>query len=88
MGSGPVTEEAAVELLSFWTGGRYVRPGAAWVRPCARAGWFWLDADRLAAHADRLRDGQEKRLLLLAARLVDGDPHTGRRVTTSGRAAA
>lgn len=84
---GAVTDEAAVELLASWAGGRHIRPGATWVRPCARPGWYWLDADRLAAYAGMLPDGQEKRVLTLAARLVDGDPGTRRHATTR-RAAA
>ena len=84
--AGSVTDEAAVELLASWAGGRHVRPGASWVRPCARRSWFWLDADRLASYAALLQDGQEKRLLLFAARLVDDDPSTRRPV--SRRAAA
>ena len=59
---------------------RHVRPGVAWVRPCARPGWYWLDADALAAHA-ATRTGEERRVLLLwrrAARRRPGDPATGR----------
>lgn len=84
---GSVTDEAAVELLASWAGGRHVRLGASWVRPCARPAWFWLDADRLASYAALLHDGQEKRVLTLAARLVAGDPSIRRHATTR-RAAA
>ena len=73
----------AVDLLA---NGRHVRPGAAWVRPCARPGWYWLDADALASYA-ATRTGDERRVLTLAARLVDGDPWTRRRVVNPGRAA-
>jgi hypothetical protein len=75
---GALTDIAAVELRASTFGGRHVRPGVAWVRPCARPGWYWLDADALAAHAATLHDGQERRVLTLAAQLVDGDPWTRR----------
>ena len=64
-----------VELLTSYANGRHVRPGVAWVRPCARPGWYWLDADALADYA-ATRTGDERRVLALAARLVDGDPWT------------
>ena len=83
---GSLSDQAAVELLASYGNGRHVRPGVAWVRPCARPGWYWLDADALAEFA-ATRNGDEKRLLTLAARLVDGDPWTRRRVVNSGRAA-
>jgi hypothetical protein len=84
---GSLTDQAAVELLTSYALGRHVRPGVAWVRPCARPGWFWLDADALANFA-ATRAGEEQRVLALAARLVDGDPWTRRRVVNPGRAAA
>ena len=84
---GAITDVAAVELLVSTFGGRHVRPGAAWVRPCARPGWYWLDADALAEFA-ATRTGEEQRVLTLAARLVVGDPWTRRRVVKPGRAAA
>ena len=83
---GAITDVAAVELLATYANGRHVRPGAAWVRPCARPGWYWLDADALAAYA-ATKAGDERRVLALAARLVDGDPSTRRRAVNSGRAA-
>ena len=83
---GALSDQAAVELLASYGNGRHVRPGVAWVRPCALPGWYWLDADALAEFA-ATRNGDEKRLLTLAARLVDGDPWTRRRVVNSGRAA-
>ena len=84
---GSLTDQAAVELLTSYALGRHVRPGVAWVRPCARPGWYWLDATALVDFADS-RTGDEKRVLILAARLVDGDPWTRRRVVNPGRAAA
>jgi hypothetical protein len=58
------------------------------VRPCARPGWFWLDADALTAYAYTLTTGSEWRMLLLAAALVGGDPSTRRRWDALRRAAA
>ena len=75
---GALTDQAAVELLVSYSNGRFIRPGCAWIRRCARPGWYWLDADALAAHAENLT-GSERRTLLLAAALVGGDPWTRRR---------
>ena len=83
---GSLTDQAAVELLISYANGRHVRPGVAWVRPCARPGWYWLDADALTSYAVS-QAGDERRVLALAARLVDGDPSTRRRAVNSGRAA-
>ena len=83
---GAVSDQAAVELLARSFGGRFLRPGVAWVRPCRRPGWYWLDADALAAQAVA-RFGEEREVLALAARLLDGDP-VPRRLPESGRAAA
>ena len=82
---GTLTDQAAVELLVNCSSGRFVRPGCAWIRPCARPGWFWLDADALTAHAD-MATGSERQTLLLAAALVGGDPWTRRRWEESRRA--
>jgi len=84
---GSLSDQAAVELLTSYANGRHVRPGVAWVRPCARPGWFWLDADALTAHAETLTAESERRTLLLAAALVGGDPWT-RRSVGFGTAAA
>jgi hypothetical protein len=75
------------ELLTSYANGRHVKPGVAWLRPCARPGWYWLDADALAEFA-ATRNGDERRVLALAARLVDGDPWTRRRIVNPGRAVA
>ena len=75
---GTLSDQAAVELLVSCSSGRFVRPGCSWIRPCARPGWYWLDAEALAAHADTVT-GSERRVLLLAAALVGGDPWTRRR---------
>ena len=37
---GSLSDQAAVELLTSYANGRHVRPGVAWVRPCARPGWY------------------------------------------------
>ena len=83
---GVLSDQAAVELLANYRNGRFVRPGVAWVKPCVRPGWFWLDADALADYA-ATRTGDEQRILTLAARLVV-DPWTSRRPTLGRRAAA
>jgi hypothetical protein len=72
---GAPSDQAAVELLARCFSGRYVRPGVTWVRPCARPGWYWLDADELAAYADTVA-GEERRVLTLAAVLLDADSKT------------
>ena len=83
---GALTDQAAVELLVSCSNGRFIRPGCAWIRPCARPGWYWLDADALTVQAETLT-GSERRVLLLAAALVGGDPWTRRRPFESRRAA-
>jgi hypothetical protein len=85
---GALSDQAAVELLVSCSNGRFVRTGCAWIRPCPRPGWFWLDADALTAHAETLTAESERRVLLLAAALVGGDPWTRRRWVDSGSAAA
>ena len=90
---GSLTDVAAVELLVSCSNGRFIQPGCAWIRACARAGWYWLDADALTAHADTVAES-ERRTLLLAAALVGGDSPTrrrrgeSRRLARFGRAAA
>jgi hypothetical protein len=84
---GALTDQAAVELLVTCANGRFVRPGCAWIRPCPRPGWYSLDADALATHAETLT-GSERRVLLLAAALAGGDSWTQRRWDESRRAAA
>jgi hypothetical protein len=70
---GAPSDQAAVELLARCFSGRYVHPGVAWVRLCARPGWYWLDGDALAAYADTVL-GEERRVLTLAAVLLGADP--------------
>jgi hypothetical protein len=50
-------------------------------------GWYWLDADALADYA-ATRTGDERRVLALAARLVDRDPWTRRQFHNDARRAA
>jgi hypothetical protein len=83
---GAPSDQAAVELLVRCFSGRFVRPGVAWVRPCARPGWYWLDGDALAAYADTVT-GEERRVLTLAAVLLGADPVAGPEIN-SGRAVA
>ena len=83
---GAPSDQAAVELLARCFRGRYVRPGVAWVRPCARQGWYWLDEDALAAYADTVT-GEELRVLTLAAVLLGADPEARPQVD-AGRAVA
>jgi hypothetical protein len=85
--TGVLSDQAAVELLASCSGGRHLRPGVAWVRPCVRPGWYWLDAAALADFA-ATRHGDEQRVLALAARLVTGDPYTRRRTIHPRRRAA
>ena len=42
------------------------------MRPCGRPGWYWLDADELAAHASKVT-GERRRILALAATLLGAD---------------
>ena len=84
---GSLRDQAAVELLVSYANGLFIRPGCAWIRPCARPGWYWLDANALIVRAETLT-GSERRVLLLAAALVGGDPWIRRRSTESRRAAA
>ena len=70
---GSLTDEAAVELLASWSAGCLIRPGVAWVQPCRAAGFLALDGDALAAHAVT-RSTEERRVLLLAAALLNGQP--------------
>ena len=83
---GAPSDQAAVELLARCFSGRYIRPGVAWVRPCARPGWYWLDGDGLAAYAETAT-GEERRVLTLAAVLLGANPE-GRPGIDSGRAVA
>ncbi len=85
---GSLTDQAAVELLARSCGGRLLRSGVAWVRPCRRPGWFWLHGDALTAHAATLPGGSEKHVLLLAALLIDGDTSTPHQRRQPRRAAA
>ena len=84
---GSLSDQAAVELLVSCSNGRFVRPGYAWIRPCARPGWYWLDAEALADYA-ATRVGEERQVLTLTAQLVNGDQRSHHNVSESRRAAA
>lgn len=83
---GSLTDQAAVELLVSWSAGCLIRPGAAWVQPCRAPGFFALDGDALTARA-ATRTGDEARVLLLAAALVNGEQMV-RRASKTRRAVA
>ena len=76
-----------VEILAQSFDGRYLQPGAPWVRPCGRPGWYWLDADALASHAETLT-GKDRQVLTLAAALASGDPCIHRQPAETRWAAA
>ena len=83
---GAPSDQAAVELLARCFGGRHVRPGLLWVRPCTRPGWYWLDEEALAAYAATVT-GEERRELTLAAVLLCAES-VARSEVGSRRAAA
>ena len=72
---GSAADVVAVELLVGCFAGRYARPSRPWIVPCRAAGWWSVDPDRLAVHAAGLA-GEPRRVLLLAAGLISGDPWT------------
>ena len=84
---GDLSDQAAVELLAQSFGGRYLRPGSAWVRRCRRPGWYWLDADALADYAATCA-ADDREVLALAVRLLNGDQSPRLRRNVVGRAAA
>ena len=57
---GSLTDQAAVELLVSCSNSRFVRPGCAWIGPCTRPGWYWLDADALTVHAGTLAGSEQR----------------------------
>jgi hypothetical protein len=72
---GSVLDEAAVELLAGCLPGRFTSSGCAWVRPCRRACWYWLDAEALARGAAPL-SADERRVLALIVSLLGDRPAT------------
>lgn len=70
---GVPADEAAVELLTSCLPARYTQTGCAWVRPCRRPGWFWLDPDILAREAAP-RSADEARVLGLIITLLSDRP--------------
>lgn len=71
LASGVPEHEAAIELLVCRFGGRYARTCWPWVRPCAAPGWWWVDPDALAVHAQHC-SGERRRMLMLAVELLGG----------------
>ena len=69
---GVPTDEAAVELLAG-LGARFASARCAWVRPCRRPGWYWLDPDQLSRYPGRL-SASERRVLALVVALLGGQP--------------
>lgn len=68
---GVTSDEAAVELLISCLPARFTQTGYAWVRPCRRPGWFWLDPDRLATEAVPSSAAEARVLGLVIALLTD-----------------
>ncbi len=68
---GVAADEAAVELLTGCLPARFAQTGCAWVRPCRRPGWYWLDPDRLATEAVPKSAGEARVLALVVALLTD-----------------
>lgn len=86
---GAAADEAAVELLTGCLPTRFTQPGCAWVRPCRRPGWWWLDPEALARAAVP-RSADEARVLALVVALLGDRPAAVSAVVRSdaGRAAA
>lgn len=70
---GAYAEEAGVELLVRAFGGRFAQQGCPWIRPCERAGWFWVDTEAITSSSDGLSGG-ERRVLAVVASLIGSDP--------------
>lgn len=68
---GVASDEAAVELLISCLPTRFTERACAWVRPCRRPGWFWLDPDPLARGAAPSSAGEARVLALVVALLTD-----------------
>lgn len=86
---GSLTDVAAVELLASCGRGRLVDPTCAWVRPCLRRGWYWLDPDRLAAEHGPMTADQTRVVALVVMLLGGTTQQTGTSVQeASGRWAA
>ena len=70
---GDYAEEAGVELLVRAFAGRFIDPNWPWIRPCDRAGWYWVDTDSIPANWGVLSGG-ERRVLSVAAALIGDLP--------------
>lgn len=67
--AGSLADEAAVGLLLRVFEGRFAERDCAWVRRCARPGWYWLDGDALASGRHAL-SVEERAVLGVVAGLV------------------
>ena len=71
--SGCYPEEAAVELLIRFSGGRFATPGRPWVVPCRRTSWYWCNPIEIRFHTFGLSEG-ERRVLAVVAALLGDEP--------------
>lgn len=67
--------EAAVELLTRWSSGRFAASGYPWIQPTTegRHDW-WLDAESITDVALAPYSGGEQRILRIVASLAGGAP--------------
>lgn len=72
--AGFAADEAAVQLLTAAAveDGWVVEPRRAWILPCPRPGWWWLDGRQLHDHLYQARAALRPVLALVAALTVDG----------------
>jgi hypothetical protein len=70
---GCYPEEAAVELLIRFSGGRFATPGRPWVVPCRRSGWYWCNPIEIRFHTVGVSEG-ERRVLEVVAALLGDEP--------------
>jgi hypothetical protein len=70
---GCYPEEAAVELLIRFSGGRFATPGRPWIRQCHRSGWYWCNPIEIRFHTFGLSNG-ERRVLTVVAALLGDEP--------------
>lgn len=68
---GAASDLAAVELLAGLGYRQWVDHSCAWMRPCRRPGWYWLDADLLATAAEPLTEKERRVLAVVAALLTE-----------------
>ncbi len=70
---GDYPQEAGIELLVRAFRGQFAQTGCPWVKPCSRPGVLWLDVATLLDYAG-VCSGGERRVLTIAAALIDGRP--------------